>query len=31
MLHVALLPAAIVALFFIHLKLVRRQGPSQPL
>jgi menaquinol-cytochrome c reductase cytochrome b subunit len=31
MLHVVLLPAAIVALVFIHLKLVRRQGPSQPL
>ena len=31
MLHVALLPAATVALVFIHLKLVRRQGPSQPL
>jgi len=31
MLHVALLPAAIVALVFVHLKLVRRQGPSQHL
>jgi quinol---cytochrome c reductase cytochrome b subunit, bacillus type len=31
MLHVALLPATIVALVFVHLKLVRRQGPSQPL
>jgi menaquinol-cytochrome c reductase cytochrome b subunit len=31
MLHVVLLPGAIVALVFIHLKLVRRQGPSQPL
>lgn len=31
MLHVALLPAATAALVFIHLKLLRRQGPSQPL
>ena len=31
MLHVAFLPAVTAALVFIHLKLVRRQGPSQPL
>ena len=31
MLHVVLLPAAIAFLVFVHIKLVRRQGPSQPL
>jgi quinol---cytochrome c reductase cytochrome b subunit, bacillus type len=31
MLHVVLLPATAAVLVFVHLKLVRRQGPSQPL